>query len=438
MIPFPVSQNFRAQTLGYKFTVDKKFLQRPVRPNNEIFTQTNNLNYPIFSNNFYQYNFVYIFNLDDFVNPTPEKMRRAEHVAHDQIRLNFRVDLITPSGKTITPGYILDHPEIFNNYSVQYGKEGIQLKTYEQYVINQLPTILNVWPVNMEKVAYNHPEYNISEFDYIDLKGNMTKKTGTFGAIKYIHHHYDCCGRTACNRLCQDKVIFWGTGLKEYIPLPTKNIAKVQMSKDIIQPITTNYIFQTLGTSVVLDKKLLASGVTPNTELIKQLRNSSYYDLKGNSYKYMFVYLLTLEQFVTQTDFDNVQIISFDQVRWNFSTQLIKPNGKTITIGDIINNPEYSKRLSKQYGKDGITLGEYMNFIKENSFYQIAQQCPINMTATNEYNPEYYLPTYDILAINGTRDVKTSNVCAVKFTDLTDNVQKVFLFGSGLSEYVAG
>lgn len=435
-IPFPVSENFKTQTLGYKFTVDKNFLKKKISPDDQIFLDIRNRTYPIFEQNFYQYQFVYIIDLDSFVNPTPEKMRNVQHVSHDQIRLNFQTNLILENGETITPGYILDHPNVGNKYSIQAKKQGIQLKDYELYVINGLPEILSLWPVDMRLVDYNHPEFNISEFNYIDLYGNETKKTGTFSAIKYVDYEF------------KDKVLFWGTGLKEFIPLkmsvnrffsPNCKMEEIKETKEnIVQPVTTNYLFQTLGTCLVLNKRILREGINPNTEILQQLRNSNYYDLEGNLFKYMFVFSFTLDQFLNQTDLENVQFVSYDNVRLNFYTKLVRPGGKTITYSDVANNEQLKNRYSRQYGRKGITLGEYMKDTAMENMKVISQQCPVNMAAVKEYSPEYYIATYDKLGIDGTLNKKTSNICTIRYRDNKENFDRVLMFGSGLSETIIG
>jgi len=55
-----------------------------------------------------------------------------------------------------------------------------------------------------------HPVFDVIEYKYTDLLGNETKKTSTFGTIKYSF--YD----KSKNRTVY-KVLFFGTGLQEFI-----------------------------------------------------------------------------------------------------------------------------------------------------------------------------------------------------------------------------
>ena len=133
----------------------------------------------------------------------------------------------------------------------------------------------------------------------------------------------------------------------------------------IPQPITENYIFITFGNAITLNKKIIQDGITPISEIILQLRNSNYYDLEGNSFKYMFVYNFDLVDFInpTTTSVANSKFISHDQIRLNFTTDLIiKPN-KFLSPKYIRSNPELSSKYSVQYGTNGITLGQYNDSI---------------------------------------------------------------------------
>ena len=73
----------------------------------------------------------------------------------------------------------------------------------------------------MSKVDEYHPEYFVTDYSYIDLQGNPTTKTSTFGAIKYTYHKCKSKSKNkskkCCPEKCKHKVIFWGTGLSEFI-----------------------------------------------------------------------------------------------------------------------------------------------------------------------------------------------------------------------------
>ena len=129
----------------------------------------------------------------------------------------------------------------------------------------------------------------------------------------------------------------------------------------IPQPITENYIFITFANAITLNKKIIQKGITPITEIILQLRNSNYYDLEGNSFKYMFVYNFDLDDFINlnTTNVLDAKFISHDQIRLNFTTDLIIKPKKFLSPGYIQSHPELNSKYSIQYGSSGATLGQY-------------------------------------------------------------------------------
>jgi hypothetical protein len=203
----------------------------------------------------------------------------------------------------------------------------------------------------------------------------------------------------------------------------------------ILQPITTNYLFQTLGTYLTINSDELTKGINPTSRIIRKLQNSNYYDYKKNDFKYMFVYNFTLDDFVN-CNAERAEVIAVDTIRLNFYTDLLLPNGKTITLDYIRGNPELANKYSIQYGKNGIQQITYVNELIDITLPQILSQCPINMKSTNEFNPEYYLTKYDFVALDGKTTQKVSNVAVIKYTTKVDGkpVQKVILFGTGLEE----
>ena len=106
---------------------------------------------------------------------------------------------------TSTVGYLYSNPNYETTYSQQYGPNGITLKNYMQTVINSLPGIVAKCPVNMSDVQYHYPESYITDYPYTDLQGNTTTKTASFTATKYNLPNGN------------NKVIFFGTGLQEFI-----------------------------------------------------------------------------------------------------------------------------------------------------------------------------------------------------------------------------
>ncbi len=223
IIPQPITENYIFITFGNAITLNKKIIQEGITPITEIVLQLRNSNYYDFQGNSFKYMFIYNFDLNDFINPTTTSVSNAKFISHDQIRLNFTTELIIKPNKFLSPKYILNHPELSSKYSVQYGANGITLGRYNDAIINGLPIILSKWPVDMSKVDEYHPEYFVTDYSYIDLQGNPTTKTSTFGAIKYTEHKHKhkhkCKDKTkkCCSKKCKQKVIFWGTGLFEVI-----------------------------------------------------------------------------------------------------------------------------------------------------------------------------------------------------------------------------
>jgi len=217
IIPQPITENYIFITFGNAITLNKKIIQDGITPITEIILQLQNSNYYDLEGNSFKYMFVYNFDLADFINSTTTSVANSKFISHDQIRLNFTTDLIIKPNKFLSPKYIRSNPELSSKYSVQYGTNGITLGQYNDSIINGLPIILNKWPVDMSKVDEYHPEYFVTDYSYIDLQGNPTTKVSTFGAIRYTYHK--CKGKTkkCCFQKCKCKVIFWGTGLLEFI-----------------------------------------------------------------------------------------------------------------------------------------------------------------------------------------------------------------------------
>lgn len=217
LIPLPITENYIFITFGNAITFDKKILKNGITPLTEIITQLRNSNYYDFQGNSFKYMFVYDFNLFDFINPTQKSVARAKFISHDQIRLNFTTDLIIKPNHFLTPNYIKSNPELSSKYSVQYGTTGATLGQYNDAIINGLPIILGKWPVDMSKVDEYRPEYFVTDYSYIDLQGNPTTKTSTFGAMRYTYHKCNNKSKKCSSKCCLPKVVFWGTGFFEII-----------------------------------------------------------------------------------------------------------------------------------------------------------------------------------------------------------------------------
>ena len=230
IIQQPVTQNYIYQTLITILSNNKQILSSGVTPNSDIFLQYNNNNYDIFAGNGYKYCFVYNFDLNDFLNPTADSIKRAEVISHDQMSINFGADLSYFAGyqyyikesyiafkgrfkqlmsrpiyNTATVGYLYSEPSSSTTYSQQYGTNGITLQYYMQTVIDNLPGIVAQCPVDMNAVQDYFPENYVTNYSYTDLKGDQTTKTSSFTALKY----------TLTNGT--KKVLFFGTGLQEFI-----------------------------------------------------------------------------------------------------------------------------------------------------------------------------------------------------------------------------
>ena len=217
IIPQPITENYIFITFGNAITLNKKIIQDGITPISEIILQLRNSNYYDLEGNSFKYMFVYNFDLVDFINLNTINVLCAKFISHDQIRLNFTTELIIKPNKFLSPGYIKSHPELSSKYSIQYGTTGITLGQYNDSIIKGLPIIINKWPVDMSKVDEYHPEYFVTDYSYIDIQGNPTTKVSTFGAIKYTYHKCKGKEKKCCPQKCKQKVIFWGTGLLEFI-----------------------------------------------------------------------------------------------------------------------------------------------------------------------------------------------------------------------------
>jgi hypothetical protein len=186
-------------------------------PSNPLVVKYNNTNYIEFVENKFKYTFVYEFNLEDFLNPTGESVSRSKFISHDQLRLNFNTDLFVSKNKIITPEYIKNNLSLSSRLSTQYGNKGITLGYYNDAIINGLSEIIQKFPFNMANMNDFHPVFDVIDYLYTDILGNKTIKTTTFGAIKYDVYNKS-------KKMNVPKVLFWGTGLQEFIVGEKRNI----------------------------------------------------------------------------------------------------------------------------------------------------------------------------------------------------------------------
>lgn len=213
-IPFPVTSNHKFQIFNFAVVNDPTLSTQKVNPNYPPINKINNHSYEMMKENSYKYTACQLFDLDAFADPSIEKTKLTEIIAHDQIRFNFNTKLILPNKQTIRYGDILNDPTSYNTYSIQYGKEGINLQTYINILIEALYQHVIQCPVDMRLVDYDHPVFYTVDYIFTDLKGNKTIKTSTNAAYKFIQHTCNKKDGAKCN--CCSKVLRWGTGLEEF------------------------------------------------------------------------------------------------------------------------------------------------------------------------------------------------------------------------------
>jgi hypothetical protein len=233
------------------------------------------------------------------------------------------------------------------------------------------------------------------------------------------------------------------------------------MTSLISEPVTQNYIYQTLITILTSDKSILQNGVSPKTEIFLQYKNKNFDILRENGFKYCFVYNFNLNDFLNPTEdsIKNAEVISHEQMDTNFGANLSYFNGyeyyikytykylgrlagqlmrkpiyKTATVGYLYSSP-FSKALySQQYGSNGITLENYMDSVIK-ALPGIVAECPVNMNNVQDYFPENYISDYTYTDLQGNTTTKTGTFTAIKYT-LENGSQKVLFFGTGLQEFI--
>lgn len=232
----------------------------------------------------------------------------------------------------------------------------------------------------------------------------------------------------------------------------------------IDQPVTENYIYQTMITLLSNDKSLTINGVESDSEFFLKYSNIIYNNLKNNGYKYVFVYDFDLDSFVrgTQTDIENCKIISHDQIHLNFGANLTMYGYKqpyyetlytpfknqlrsyqvlksrdiytSVTPGYLYNNTSSSTTYSQQYGTNGATLQTYMATVIA-QLPGLVKSCPLDMNTVQYHKPISYVSDYNYVDLLGQETVKTATFTAIKY--MTNNRSKrVLFFGTGLQEYV--
>lgn len=207
----------------------------------------------------------------------------------------------------------------------------------------------------------------------------------------------------------------------------------------IQQPLTGNYSLSTFVALLLLDRKMTERGLVPNHPLINSLRNSDYNDFVANGFKYLFIFNLTLEDYLANT-FDSIkktQLISYDQVALNYFTPLMGTNKSILTFGSILANPLLCVKRPIQNHATGAPLGEWINSVV-NGLSQIVTSNPHNMEDVDYYQPRFYLSTYTVLSPSTNQETtKTSVIMVMKYKNLATNTDCVCLAGTGLIQIIA-
>uniref|UniRef100_A0A6C0K220 Uncharacterized protein n=1 Tax=viral metagenome TaxID=1070528 RepID=A0A6C0K220_9ZZZZ len=204
----------------------------------------------------------------------------------------------------------------------------------------------------------------------------------------------------------------------------------------IPQPITANYIFQTLGTLFSSDKKQVQT-IHPTSPCILSSRNTTYLELEQNSFKYQFIYKYDIDDFIkgkTSPEIaGNVIILSHDQIRLNYEIPLVP----SLTINGILLNPELSSHTPQQACTpplSGITAGEYVFKIQQ-ALPTILSECPVDVTGIADFHPVYYIGEYTFTTICGESTTKTSTTGVMRYKECSPGCPiKVLLWGTGLIE----
>jgi len=203
----------------------------------------------------------------------------------------------------------------------------------------------------------------------------------------------------------------------------------------IPQPVTANYIFQTLGTLFSSDKKQVGC-IQPESPCILSSRNTTFAELQQNSYKYQFIYQYDLADFIAgATDpviAGNVVILSHDQIRLNYTIPLVPE----LTINGILENPVFSSHMPLQdcSGGTGINAGAYVLSIQQ-ALPTILSQCPVDVAGIADFHPVYYIGDYTFTTVCGSPTTKTSTAGVMRYRECSPgHPVKVLLWGTGLIE----
>jgi hypothetical protein len=189
--------------------------------------------------------------------------------------------------------------------------------------------------------------------------------------------------------------------------------------------------YLTMAACLTANNNILTNGITPETKLVKQITNGNYYAFETNSFEYIFMIDTKLKYF---NNFDSknfatkVHIVGQDQIALNYGISLYN-NNKTITFSDILNSPKLSHKYSREFGKAGITSGEYVTSLND-TYVTIFNGCPYDMSKINYLHPVNYTLAYKITEPNGKIVNKFSVICAIKYKCNCED--RVFSFATGM------
>lgn len=205
----------------------------------------------------------------------------------------------------------------------------------------------------------------------------------------------------------------------------------------IANAMTTNYIFNHLVTTLVLDKNYTAQGLYPNMPVIASSKNTDYIDFVANGFKYVFIFEHDLNDLL-ENSFDSIKrakLISYDPVAINYFTPLINADKSVLTFGQILSNPLLNTKRPIQNHVSGANLGDWTTSVV-NALRTIISHCPYDMDTVGEYQPRFFVPTYQILsASENIQTKKTSIIMFMKYKTAA-GVWKVLHMGGGLQQII--
>lgn len=216
-------------------------------------------------------------------------------------------------------------------------------------------------------------------------------------------------------------------------------------TNQISQPMTANYLLQAFITDIITNRADVQNGLTPVSKIIQTCKNTDYNDFVANGFKYMFLFDETLDIWLSNTDEGNKQanIISHDQIEFNYHTSLISYTGRILTPHIILSDPTLYPKRSLQNCVNGPSLQQYITSFLI-AYKEIQSQCPHDMETVGYFQPRFYLATYHILSTASNRNpdgtftpsVKTSIIGVMKYKHAKTGVDRIIWLGTGLQQIV--